>query len=56
MNKEATLKFIEEHYESWYVAGLADFVRIPNLTPMVDAEYATNGLVQQAIDVVDQYI
>ena len=26
---------------------------MPNLTPMVDAEYATNGLVQQAMESVD---
>jgi len=45
MNKEATLKYITDNYESWFVAGLADFVRIPNLTIMVDQEYQTNGLV-----------
>lgn len=46
MNKEATIKTIEEHWDSWYVKGLGDFVRIPNLTPMVDENYLTNGLVE----------
>lgn len=46
MNKEATLKYVEENFEEWYVKGLADFVRIPNLTPMVDADFLTNNLIQ----------
>ena len=31
-------------------------VRTPNLTPMVDKEFLTNGLIEKAIDVIDQYI
>ena len=33
-----------------------DFVRVPNLTLMVDKEYYTNGLVQKAMEVTDDYI
>jgi hypothetical protein len=47
---------LDEHYDSWFVKGLGDFVRIPNLTPMVDPEYLTNGLLDKAIDLVDGYI
>ena len=56
MNKDLTLNFIESHWESWFIKGLSDFVRIPNLTPMVDPEYLSNGLLEQAIDCVDSYI
>jgi acetylornithine deacetylase/succinyl-diaminopimelate desuccinylase-like protein len=56
MNKEATQKIIDQHFDSWYVKGLQDFVRVPNLTPMVDENYLTNGLVEQAIDLVDKYL
>lgn len=56
MNKDATLKTIEEHWDSWYIPALEDFVRVPNLTPMVDMEYLTNGKMEQAIDLADQYI
>ncbi len=56
MNKEATLKFVEENFDSWFVKGLSDFVRIPNLTTMVDDQYLTNGLNEQAIQLVDDYI
>lgn len=31
-------------------------MRVPNLTPMVDAEYQTNGLLQKAMEVVDKFI
>ena len=51
-----TKQYIHSQWDSWYVAGLADFIRVPNLTPMVDPNYLTNGLVEQAIELVDSYI
>lgn len=47
---------VAERWDSWYIPGLKDFVRVPNLTPMVDAEYQTNGLLEKAMEVVDRYI
>lgn len=38
--------YVDEHYESWFIKGLGDFVRVPNLTLMADSEFATNGLIQ----------
>ena len=46
VNKETTTKFIEENWENWYIKGLSDFIRVPNLTPMVDPEFLTNGLIE----------
>jgi hypothetical protein len=46
MDKQKTLEVIDTYWEDWYVAGISDFVRIPNLTPDVDAEYKTNGLLE----------
>ena len=37
--------YIDTQFEPFFVKGLQDFVRIPNLTPMVDPDYATNGLI-----------
>jgi len=34
---------MDEYFDPWFVKGLSDFVRVPNLTPMVDTEYLTNG-------------
>jgi acetylornithine deacetylase/succinyl-diaminopimelate desuccinylase-like protein len=48
--------YIDSQFEPFFVKGLQDFVRIPNLTPMVDADYATNGLLQKAMECVDTYI
>ncbi len=44
--KDKTNKYLDEHFDSWFVKGLGDFVKVPNLTPMVDPEYLTNGLVE----------
>jgi acetylornithine deacetylase/succinyl-diaminopimelate desuccinylase-like protein len=56
MNKDATLQYIESKWDDWYIPGLSDFVRVPNLTPMVDEDYLSNGLVEKAAKLVDDYI
>jgi len=56
VDKDATLKVVEANWDSWFIPGLSDFVRVPNLTPMVDAEYLTNGLVEKSMECVDGYI
>ena len=54
--KDTLASFIDANFESFFVKGLQEFVRIPNLTPMVDPNYQTNGLVQQAMECVDKNI
>lgn len=56
VNSEKTKQFIDSKWDDWYVKGLSDFIRVPNLTPMVDAEYLTNGHVEAAYKCVDEYI
>jgi hypothetical protein len=56
VTKEKTLEVVEKNWDSWFIPGLSDFVRVPNLTPMVDKEYLTNGLVEKSAECVDQYI
>jgi len=53
MNKEKTLESVNNHWDSWWVPSLQDFIRVPNLTTMVDPDYLTNGLVQKAMEQVD---
>lgn len=56
LDKHKTEHFIDSHWDSWFVPGLSDFIRVPNLTPMVDTEYLTNGNVEKAIQLVDDYV
>lgn len=56
IEKAATLAYVEQQWEPWYIKGLADFIRVPNLTPMVDPDYLTNGLVEQSMELVDKYV
>ena len=53
IEKGKTLEYINSQWDSWFVPSLCDFVRVPNLTPMVDPDYLTNGLVQQSMEQVD---
>lgn len=56
ISKAATDKYLDDHFDSWFVKGISDFVRVPNLTPMVDPEYLKNGLWEKALEVIDNYI
>ena len=56
VDKAATDANIEAKWEDWYVKGLSDFIRVPNLSPNYDANFLTNGLIEQAIELVDSYI
>jgi len=49
------MQTVEEYWEEWYVAGLKDFIRIPNLSILYDPDYQTNGLLEQAMECVDEY-
>ena len=53
---EETLKNIETYWDDWYVKGLSDFIRVENLSPNYDAQFLTNGLIEQAMELVDNYI
>ena len=56
MNKDETLKFVESKWDKWYVKGLSDFIRVPNLSPNYDSEFLTNGRIEEAMKLVDDYI
>lgn len=47
---------MEDRWDDWYVKGLSDFIAVPNLSPMYDKDFFTNGLIQQAAECVDGYI
>merc|ERR1711997_1439042 len=56
VNKEQTEAYIESKWDDWYVKGLSDFIRVENLSPNYDAQFLTNGLIEQAMELVDNYI
>jgi acetylornithine deacetylase/succinyl-diaminopimelate desuccinylase-like protein len=55
-NAEATLAYVESWWNDWYVKGLSEFIEVPNLSPMFDTEFHTNGTTHQAAKLVDDYI
>ena len=56
VNKEATDANIDARWDDWYVKGLSDFIRVPNLSPNYDAEFLTNGKIEECMTLVDNYI
>ena len=56
VDKAQTDANIDAKWDDWYVPALSDFIRVPNLSPNYDAEFLTNGRMEQAIEQVDQRI
>ena len=56
VDKNQTLANIEKYWDDWYVKGLAAFVRVPNLTPRVNPDFLRDGMINVAIDLVDNYV
>eukprot|EP00743_Colponemidia_sp_Colp-15_P005085 GILK01005474.1.p1 GENE.GILK01005474.1~~GILK01005474.1.p1 ORF type:complete len:475 (-),score=78.59 GILK01005474.1:43-1467(-) len=48
MDNAKTTQFVEKTWNDSIFPALSDFVRIPNLSPMFDVNWSTNGLQEQA--------
>jgi hypothetical protein len=55
-SKDKLAEYVDSKFDSFFVKSLQEFVRVPNLTPMVDPNYQTNGLIEQAMECVDKNI
>ena len=47
---ESIKSYVESQFDSTYLPSLQDFIRIPNLSPLFDPDWNTNGLLQRACD------
>ena len=56
VDKAATDANVDAKWDDWYVKGLCDFIRVPNLSPNFDPQFLNNGLIEQAIELVDTYV
>ena len=54
-NPKRTLQFVEEHWKSWFIKGLKDYIRVENRTPKDDPDYCANHFIDQAIECIDIY-
>jgi hypothetical protein len=55
-DKQKTLEYIESWWDNWYVKGLSEFIEVPNLSPLFDEEFHTNGRTWDAANLVEGYI
>lgn len=51
-----TLEFINQHWEESILPSLCDYIRVPNLSPMFDANILTNGYQEQAMDILVKWV
>ncbi len=50
------LPTIDKYWESSVVPSLTEYIRILNLSPMFDADWASGGLMGDAVELVSQWI
>lgn len=49
-------KFVAQQWDDSIVPVLQDYIRIPNQSPLYDPQWATNGLIDQAVDLMVQWV
>jgi len=49
-------KFVSEEWNSSCIPTLVDYIKIPNLSPTFDDEWATNGLQDQVVDLFVDWV
>lgn len=55
MDAKKTAAFVKSEWHENVIPSLADFIRIPNVSPSFDSEWDTNGLQVQAFDHVTKW-
>ena len=55
MDSKKTAAFVKREWHENVVPSLCDFIRVPNVSPSFDAAWATNGLQEQAFDLVTKW-
>ncbi len=48
-------QFVEERWDSSIIPALCEYVRIPNKSPMFDADWEANGHMQEAVALLDAW-
>lgn len=48
-------KFVDQQFEESIIPKLQEYIYIPNLSPMFDKEWETNGLLDKAVDLLYQW-
>jgi len=53
MNPYDAQKFIDSKWETWLLPSLIEFAKVPNLTPSLDEEFTSNGLIRTATGLLE---
>lgn len=48
-------QFVSEKWDSEIVPQLVDYIRIPNKSPMFDADWVANGYMEQAVTLMETW-
>lgn len=55
-NMEEGRQFVSQRWDESIVPTLQEYIRIPNQSPLFDYQWATNGLIDQAVDLFVKWV
>ena len=50
MNPEQNTRYIDQFWDDAILPSLAEYIRIPNKSPLFDPEWASNGYMFEAVE------
>lgn len=56
MNTDKTYRFVSEVWDRQIVPELVEFIKIPNKSPMFDAEWNQHGYMKEAMDLMETWV
>ena len=56
MNQQENLRYIEELWDNSILPSLAEYVKIPAKSPLFDPNWAANGYVDEAVEVMLEWV
>ena len=56
MHNEKIYDFVSEMWDREIVPQLSDYIRIPNKSPMFDAEWVSHGYMKEAMDLIESWV
>ena len=52
MNEGDNLRYIDELWDNSILASLADYIKIPAKSPLFDKDWAANGYLEEAVELM----
>ena len=56
MDTKKTLEYMQNKWDTNIIPALQEYIKIPNQSPHFDKDWATNGLMEKAVDLIVNWV